>query len=130
MIDQHGVPNLPRVSNLPRMMNLPCLIIGLTPKLIPKGWPTHGPSDPGWQSNPQSWLPITLGFSMVLAWGPLICPYKEIIYASRSKILPHNQISYIWEGNPKYLGTLLSTRKFSRIKGLGSALHYYINNKP
>jgi len=64
------------------------------------------------------------------AWSPFICPFMEITCASQSKILPHNQISYIWEGDPKYLGILLSTRKFPHIKGFKLALDYYINNKP
>ena len=92
-------------------------------------WP-YGLSNPSWWSNPQSWWPITLGFPMELVWGPLICPYMEITCSSWPKILPHNQISYIWEGDPRYLGILLSTRKFPRIKGFRSALYFYINNKP
>ena len=77
-------------------------------------------------------IPTThhLRVSHGLAWGPLICPYMEITCTSRPKILPHNQISYIWEGDPKYIGILLSTRKFHRINGFGSTLHYYINHKP
>ena len=54
-----------------------------------------------------------------LAWGPLTYPYVEITCISQPKALPRNQISYIWKGDPKYLGTLLSTRKYPRIKDSG-----------
>ena len=79
-------------------------------------WP-YGLSNPGWWSNPQSWWPITLGFPMELVWGPLICPYMEITCSSWPKILPHNQISYISEGDPKYLGILLSTMGSFSLQG-------------
>ena len=57
-----------------------------------------------------------LGFPTNI-WGPSLHPYKEITCTLRPKILSHNQISYIWKCDPKYLGTFLSTRKFPQIKG-------------
>ena len=35
----------------------------------------------------------------------------EITCTSQPKALPRNQISYILEGDPEYIGTLLFTRK-------------------
>ena len=111
------------MPNLPRVPNLPQLIISLTPKLIAKGWLT--PWAVGSRLTIQPPIPTNhhlrvshgtcVGSTHMSIHGKL-----EITCASRPKILPHNQISYTWEGDPKYLGILLSTRKVPRIKRFGS----------
>ena len=78
------------------------------------------------------WIIYWTGGVEVIAIPPvqLTHSYMEITCTLQSKALPHNQISYIWKGDPEYLGTLLFTRKFPRIKGFESALCHYINHKP
>ena len=109
MIDWHGVLSLPyNPKGMTNLMGLTDQVGDPTPILT-----THCPR-------------VSMGF----AWGPLIYPYIEITCASQSKTVPRNQISYVWKGDPEYLEILLSTRKFSRIKGFRLAFHHYINYKP
>ena len=96
-------------------------------KITPwKGQSIHGLTD---QAIPNPNDP-SLRDSMRLAWGPPTHLYMEIICTSQPNALPRNQISYIWKSDPEYLGTLLSTKKLSRIKRFESALYHYINHKP
>ena len=120
-----GVPNLP---NNPKGMTDP---ISRQIKLtITMGWPTPLANGSGWRSNLPILMTYHLKVFMGFTWGPLIHLYIEITWVSRPKTLPHSQITYTWRGDPKYLGILLSTRKFPRIKGFRSALYHYINHKP
>ena len=70
-----------------------------------------------------------LGFPIDI-WGPSTHSYMKITCTPRPKTLSNNQISYIWKGDPEYLGAPLFTRKFPRIKGFRAALYHHINHKP
>ena len=70
-----------------------------------------------------------LGFPTDI-WGPSMHPFMEITCTLRPKILSHNKISYIWEDDPEYLRTFLSTKKSLWIKGFGSTLYHYISYRP